>query len=167
MVHFSSHPPKKSHINVRFKIFSIIRIDNIFRGFILILNVPWGQLRTKCHCHTTFWHQSAIFLICFRGNTVVVLDIHCGSDGFILTTWTLSSCEIVKLKSMTYIPQYLSGSWNSGVLCSVSLGYYLPPAYWYHNLKQCLQYCGKIFISKKNIWNCLEFIHLPLILKFQ
>ncbi len=61
----------KSRINVLFKIFSMIRIDqqnlnHKFWGF--ILSVPWGQQRTKCLCHAGFFHQSGTFLICFSGN---------------------------------------------------------------------------------------------------
>ncbi len=93
--------------------FSIIKIDKQslnykFRSFILILSVPWGWLRTKCPCHTTFFHQSGTFSICFCGNTDALLDVHCGSDGFILMTWTFSSCEIVKIKFIKYILHYLS-----------------------------------------------------------
>ncbi len=49
------------------------------------------------------WH-----FVCFHDNTDILLDVYGGSDVFILMTWTLSSCEIVKLKLMKYIPQHLS-----------------------------------------------------------
>ncbi len=65
-------------------------LKNKFYGFILILSVPWGQLRTKCPCHTTFFQRSGLFFICFCGNTDVALDGHNRPDGFIVTTWTLS-----------------------------------------------------------------------------
>ncbi len=93
--------------------FSMMKIDKQslnpkFPGFILILSVLRGQLRTKCPCHTTFVHQSGTFLICFCGNTDVSLDGHHGLDGFILTIWTFSLCEVVKLKLMRYIPPHLN-----------------------------------------------------------
>ncbi len=50
---------------------------------------------------------SGTFSICFCGNTDVNSDVRHQSVDFILTTWTFSSCEIVKLKLM-YIPQHLS-----------------------------------------------------------
>ncbi len=75
-------------------------------GFILLLSVPWNWRRTKCFCHTTFFHRPGTFSIYFWGNTDIALD-DCESDGFILTTRTLSSCKIVKLKLMTYIPWHL------------------------------------------------------------
>ncbi len=111
-VNFSSHRPKKNAIMKFFKLFSVIKIDKqssntTFWDFILILSVPQGQPRTKCPCHTTFVHQSGTSLICFCGNTDVSSDDHHGSDGFIPTIWTLSSCEVVKLKLMRYIPQHL------------------------------------------------------------
>ncbi len=56
---------------------------------------------------STFFHRFGTFSIFFRGKTDIALDVHCGSAGFILTTWTLFSCEIVKLKLMKYIPQQL------------------------------------------------------------
>ncbi len=139
MVNCSSHPPKKIRVTVLFKMFSIIRIDkqslnHKFWGSILILSAPCGWLRTKCLCHTTFFHQFCTFSVCFCGNTDVALDSHCGFDGFILTIWTLSSCEIVKLKLIMYIPQPLyiiiSESWNAWFLCSICLVYHLSPAYW-------------------------------------
>ncbi len=91
---------------------SMIRIDkqslnHKFWGFILILSVPWGQLRTKFPCHTTFFHQSDTFFISFCANTDIALDGHYRSDGFILTTWTLSPCEVVKLKLIRYIPEHI------------------------------------------------------------
>ncbi len=106
------HIHLKRTYNVIFKIFSVIKIYkqsliHKFWGFILILSVPWGQLRTKCPCHKTFFHQSGTFLVCFCGNTNVSLDDHHGSDGFVLIIWTLSLCEVVKLKSIRYIPQHL------------------------------------------------------------
>ncbi len=55
-----------------FKMFSMIRIgkqslNHKFWGFILILSVPWGHLRSKCPCHnTTFfpsvWHVFHLLL---------------------------------------------------------------------------------------------------------
>ncbi len=98
-----SHPPKKSRINVLFKMFSVIRIDkqslnHQFCVFMLILSVQRGLLRIKCPCHTTFSHQSGTFFICFCGNTDVAVNGHYGSDGFILTMWTLAPREVVKLK---------------------------------------------------------------------
>ncbi len=50
------------------------------------------------------WH----FSTCFSGKTDVLLNVHCGSDGFILTTWTLSPCETQKVNLMKYIPQHFS-----------------------------------------------------------
>ncbi len=112
-VHFSPCPPKKSRINVLIKLISIIRVDkqslnrkHKFWGFILILKVPWDWLRTKWPCHTISFHQCGTFLSAFVATVM-------WSDGFILTTWTLSSCEIVKLMLIKYIPQHLSESWNS------------------------------------------------------
>ncbi len=109
---FYCMPRKKSRINIYFLKFSIIKIDkqslnHKFWGFILIPKVPWGWQRTKCPYHTTFFHQSGTIPTCFGGNTDIALDGHCGSDNYILITWTRSSCEIVKLKLMKYIPEYL------------------------------------------------------------
>ncbi len=102
----------KVQILAFFPKFSIIRIDKLslnhkFWDFILILNALRGVLRTKCFVAQFFSIGLALFPFCFCGNTDVALNDHCGSDGFILKTWTLSSCEIVKLKLMTYIPQHL------------------------------------------------------------
>ncbi len=73
--------------------FSVIKIDKQslnykFWGFVLILSVPWSQLRTRCHCHTTFVYRSGTFLICFCDNTDMSLNGHHGSNGFIVTIWT-------------------------------------------------------------------------------
>ncbi len=174
-VNFSSHPSKKSCINVLFKMFSMISIDkqsldHKFWGFILILSVPWGQLRTKCPCHTIFFYRSVTFFICFCGNTDVLLDDNYGSDGFILTTWTVSPCEVVKLKLMRFTIQsiYISESWHFWFLNFISLAYHFSPAYWYHNLKQA-NITAKIFISKikyLKMLKCLKFIYRPLISNF-
>ncbi len=59
-------------------------------------------------CNLLFSLRSGSFLVCFLGNTDIASDVHCRSDGFILTTWTLSSYEIVQLKSKKYILQHLS-----------------------------------------------------------
>ncbi len=54
------------------------------------------------------FHWSGTFFICFCGNTDVALNgLYNASNGFILSTWTLSPCEIVKLKLMRYIPRHL------------------------------------------------------------
>ncbi len=100
-VNFLIHPPKKNPIVIK-KFFSVIKIDkqslnHKFWGFILILSVSWGQLRTKCPCHTTFVYRSVTLFICFCGNTDVSLHGHHGSDSFILPVWTLFLCEVVKL----------------------------------------------------------------------
>ncbi len=139
-VNFSLYPSKKRHINVLFKIFSMIRIDkqnlnHKFWGFILILSVQWGQLRTKCPCH--FFPSVCHFFICFWSNTVIALDGDYGSDGFILATWTLSPCEAVQLKLMRYIPQHLCIrilTFTVFVFHQSDLSSFLP-TYWYHNLK--------------------------------
>ncbi len=58
----------------------------------MILSVPQGQLQTKFPCHTTFFHWSGTFSICFCGSNDVSLDIHCGCAGFILTALE-QNCE--------------------------------------------------------------------------
>ncbi len=72
-------------------------MNHKFWGFILILSVPWGHLRTKCPCHTTFVHRSGTFLICFCSNTDISSDVHHRWDGFILiymNTLSIWSCKI-------------------------------------------------------------------------
>ncbi len=70
-------------------------LNHKFRGFILIRSVPWGQLRTKFPCHTTFLHQRSIFFSFASVATLMLLNGHYESDGFILTIWILSmwSCK--------------------------------------------------------------------------
>ncbi len=128
------HNPLKNPVNVIKKIFSVIKIykqslNHKFRGFILILSVPWGPLRTKCPCHTTFFHWSGIFLICLCGNTDNSLDGHRGSDGFILTIRTLSPSEVLKLKLMsTFHRTYISESWDYRCWCFTCLAHQLSSA---------------------------------------
>ncbi len=108
--------------------FLIIRIDkqslnHKLWGFILILSVPWGQLRTKCTCRTTFFHRSGTFFICFCGNTDVVLGGLYELNSFTLTIWALSPCEVVKVKLLRYIPEQgvlgLQSRPEGAVFCSL------------------------------------------------
>ncbi len=80
-----------------------LSLNHNFWGFIILLRPVENEMSLSHYFFPSVWY----FLICFYGNIDVVLDSHYGLDDFILTTWTLSPCEIVELKLMRYIPQHL------------------------------------------------------------
>ncbi len=134
----------------------------------MILSLPWGWMRTKCPYHRTSFYQSGTFSICFCGNTDVCLDVHFKSVGFILMIWTLSSGKIVKLKSIKYIPQHLYQNFEIPSLYVPSVSVIISHQHTIIMIWKKANNTAKIFISKlKYFWNCLEFIHQSLILKFQ
>ncbi len=61
-----------------------------------LMRLAENKMSSSHNFFPSVWH----FLICFCDNTDVYLDGHHVSDSFILTIWTLSLCEVVKLKLM-------------------------------------------------------------------
>ncbi len=151
--------------------FSMIRIDkqslnHEFWGFILILSVSWGQLRPKCPHHVTFFHRPGTFFI-FCGNINVTSDGHYESDDFFLTTWTLSSGEVVKLKFMRYSSQH---SYIRIFTFPVFAFHRSSPSFFTNILiskPETRQILLLIYLfPKQNIWKCIKFIYRPLISNF-
>ncbi len=152
--------------------FSVIRIDkqslnHKFLGFISILSVPWGLLRTKFTCHATVFYWSCIFFVCFCGTALMLLCMatmgRClhSDDINTLSVWGCKS-KVYEPHSATLINQNfeIPGFGVSPVLLIVS-HLHTDITRWNKTNN-----AGKIFISKIKYLKMLRIYYRRLIVKF-